>query len=49
MMMGSPKLLALTLALFALPACSTGPVDATYQHEIIQFEDLKVLKSDMND
>lgn len=41
--MGSSRtLFALALTLFALPACSTGPVDATASMEIVQFEDLKV-------
>ncbi|MCO4770332.1 MAG: hypothetical protein KDA24_09910 [Deltaproteobacteria bacterium] len=36
------KLLILAAAGLILPACSTGPVDATFQYEIIDFEDVQV-------
>ncbi len=40
--MAFPRLLALPLMMLLLPACSTGPVDATYRHELVQFEDMQV-------
>jgi hypothetical protein len=41
-MMALSRLLVLPLAMLLLPACSTGAVDATYQHELVQFEDFTV-------
>ena len=40
--MAGSKLFAVALMGLLLPACSTGPVDATYRHEIVAFEDLQV-------
>ncbi len=40
--MALPRLLTLSLTLLMLPACSTGPVDATYRHELAAFEDFKI-------
>ena len=36
------KLLVLALAALVLPACSTGPIDATFNYELVEFEDLAV-------
>ncbi len=40
--MFSKKLLTLAFAGLLLPACSTGPVDATYNYELAEFEDFQV-------
>lgn len=40
--MFSKKLLILALAALVLPACSTGPVDATFNYELMDMEDLIV-------
>jgi hypothetical protein len=36
------KLLTLALAALVLPACSTGPIDATFNYELTEFEDLTI-------
>ena len=40
--MAFPRLLALPLMMLLLPACSTGPVDATYRHQLVSFEDVPI-------
>ncbi len=40
--MAFPRLLTLALSLLLFPACSTGPVDATFRHELVAFEDIKI-------
>ena len=40
--MFSKKLLILAFAALLLPACATGPVDATYNYEIVEMDDFQL-------